>query len=144
MPFSSCSSFSSSALPSDPNELSNLILEDPMVELINQAFSDDFTAAAHLCHYSFISLSLKWLQTEINWHYEEQQELFNHMMNKEDFRDKLQPIICAHRRQIRANHPYHQQSVSLCVPTPLPHHRIHRAPPSHLPSMAFLMSIPIN
>jgi hypothetical protein len=127
MPSSSSSSVSSSALPSDPNELSDLILEDPMVELINQAFSDDFTAAAHLRHYSFVSLSLKRLQTEISRHYEEQQELFDHMMNEEDFRDKLQPIIRAHRRRIRANHPYHRQSVPLRVPTPLP-------PPSYSPS----------
>jgi hypothetical protein len=127
---SSSSSVSSSALPSilpDPNELSDLILDDPMVELLNQTFSDDFTAAAHLRHYSFISLSLKRLQTEINRHYEEQQELFEHMMNNEDFRDKLQPIVRARRRRINANHPHHRRSVSPHVLTPLP-------PPSYSPS----------
>ena len=134
---SSSSSVSSSALSfvlPDSYELSNLILEDPMVELINQTFSDDTTAAAHFRHYSFVSQSLKRLQTDINRHYEEREELFEHMMNNDDLRNKLQPIVRAHRQRIRANHPYHRRSVSQRIPTPIP-------PPSCSPSTSQPSSI---
>jgi hypothetical protein len=95
----------------------------------NQTFGDDCTASAHLCHYSFISLSIRRLESELDRHREEQKKLFDHIMENDGFRRNLRPIINTYRRQSRARgfHPYTQQPLT-------PPSRSPRLPPPSKPS----------
>jgi hypothetical protein len=112
--------------------LTNLILDNPSVDLLNQEFGDDFLASAHLRHYMFISQGIKRLESELDRFQQEQKDLFDYMMESDGFRRNLHPIVRTYRRQTRAKgfHPYTQQPLA----PPPRHPRLPSTPKSSPPS----------
>jgi hypothetical protein len=85
----------SSVLPS-PFELNNMVLHDQTVILLNETFPNDRTSSAHLRHYSFVSQNIQRLKHTLDQYYQEQNELFEHMMANDQFQTALQPIVHHH------------------------------------------------
>lgn len=99
------------SLASDPSafiypsssELSDIVLNHDMVDLLNEQIesTQDITMAAQLRHYSFLSESIERLNRELTRHANEQIGLFEHMMDSEGFRGQIRPIVLAYRQQQR-------------------------------------------
>lgn len=119
----------SSVLPS-PFELNNMVLHDQTVIILNETFPNDTTSSAHLRHYSFVSQNIQRLKHTLDQYYQEQNELFEHMMANDQFRTALQPIVHHHRRRTRASrfNPYTERPLSSRS------HIQRRAPTPHPPS----------
>jgi len=103
-------STTSSGFSLSPHEMSLIVLDNPSVDLLNETFGGDCTASAHLRHYMFVSQSIRRLESELDRHHAEQRTLFDHILENENFRRDLHPIITTYRRQSRAKgfHPYTQ------------------------------------
>lgn len=117
------------SVPPSPYELSTVITDDQMIDLVNQVFLQDTVNAAHLRHYAYISSNITRLKRELDHHYEEQREVYDHMMNSEEFRKQIQPVIHTYRRRERNRfHPYLSRPLINRTPTP------HPSPPTSAPS----------
>jgi hypothetical protein len=94
--------------------MTHIILDDPSIVRLNQAFDNDPTGAAYLRHYCFVSQNIKRLEYELDRHLEERRELFEHMTAASDFRKTIKPVVRAFRRESRAKgfHPYTQQPLT--------------------------------
>lgn len=98
---SSLPSITNDLLPLSPSELSDMTLDNRMVTPLNDVFDNDNPDAAHLRHYSYISLNIERLKNELDRHDEERRELFDHMRNSEDFQSRIQPVLNDYRRLTR-------------------------------------------
>ena len=79
------------------SELSRLILDNSSVDLINQT-KPDVAYAAHLRHVSYVALTTKRLEQELDRHYQENQELFEHLWKDEVFQKMMSPVIRNYRQ----------------------------------------------
>jgi hypothetical protein len=101
------SSTSNSPSPLSASELSELLRDDPMVNLINQTYNDNAVSAAHMRHYSFrvITMNIRRIRELLDEQLRERQEVFEHMMKDADLQEKLQPIITTYRQRCRDSRP---------------------------------------
>src|SRR6202034_1491171 len=91
-------STTSSGFSLSPHEMSLIVLDNPSVDLLNETFGGDCTASAHLRHYMFVSQSIRRLESELDRHHAEQRTLFDHILENENFRRDLHPIITLSQR----------------------------------------------
>jgi hypothetical protein len=117
-------STSDSPSPLSAPELTNLIFDSPMANILHETFEDDVTGAAHLRHYGYISKNIMRLQLELDRHHEEQKELFNHIMENDYFRTAIQPIVHIYRLRFRTSpgfQPYAPFSSGVFQRNAIPH-----------------------
>ena len=97
----------SSLLLSTPQELSDLILDNDMIDPINDALDPVSTALAHLNHYSLVSYNLRRIEEDLHRHYDERRRIFDHLRHDESFSTKMKPVFEKHRaKQRRSRKPY--------------------------------------
>jgi hypothetical protein len=99
------SSTSNSPSPLSASELSELLRDNPMVNLINQTYNNDAVSAAHMRHYSFITMNIRRIGELLDEQLRERQEVFKHMMKDADLQEKLQPIVTTYRQRCRDSRP---------------------------------------
>jgi hypothetical protein len=99
------SSTSNSPSPLFASELSELLRDDPMVNLINQTYNDDAVSAAFMRHYSFITMNIRRMRELLDEQLRERQEVFEHMMKDADLQEKLQPIVTSYRQRCHDSRP---------------------------------------
>ena len=118
MSTSSSNNGSSSASSSDTslsaNELTNLILDDATIPLLEHAFRNDPITHAHLRHYHFVSSEIKQLEYTLDRYLQERQTLFRHIMKFGKVERTMKPVIDSYRRRTRAKgfHPYSQRPLT--------------------------------
>jgi len=87
------SSTSNSPSPLSASELSELLRDDPMVNLVNQVYNDNAVSATFMRHYSFITMNIRRMRELLDEQLRERQEVFEHMMKDAELQEKLQPIV---------------------------------------------------
>ena len=109
---SSNNSFSTSSSDASfsPHELTNLILDDTTIPLLEHAFRNDPITHAHLRHYHFVSSEIKQLEYTLDRYLQERQTLFRHIMKFGKVERMIKPVVGSYRRRTRAKgfHPYSQ------------------------------------
>jgi hypothetical protein len=110
----SFSSVHDATLPPSAFELRHVILDSEAVENINNVLIEDAMSMAQLRHIYFMSRNIKRLEQELDYHYEEEREFYEHVMKDEKFRNALQPVVHEYRRRTRAKgfHPYHNRPLT--------------------------------
>jgi hypothetical protein len=123
MPSSTAST--SSNTPLSPSELSTILFDHSMVELITNVFSDEPRTVDQLRYYSYISQNITRLEAELDRHRQEREELFDHILRDEATEDTMRPIVRTYRRRTRRSGfcPYTHQPLAneiIRTPTPFP------------------------
>lgn len=83
------------------DELSNLVMNDRLTNLIDQVFNDDPASHAHLQHYATVSRNLRRLEYDLDQVREDQNTLFDRLMTCSRFRNAIKPVIRTERRRMR-------------------------------------------
>ena len=114
--FSSDDSYSAPSPIPSPQELSNLITDDYMVQLIASKFNNKPTSSAILQYYNFLSRSIATLEEELERHQIEHEVLHNHLLESQTFRHRIRPIVGVYRHRCalkrRGHHPYGRKTPS--------------------------------
>jgi hypothetical protein len=76
-------------------EVRHILLDHTSVNQMNQSPFDG-VAVASIRHLSFAAQNIKRIKYELDRHHQEEQELFEHLMKYEEFRETLQPTVYAH------------------------------------------------
>lgn len=121
----SSTSSTSSNTPLSPSELSTILFDHSMVELITNVFSDEPRTVDQLRYYSYISQNIVRLEAELDRHHQERDELFDHILYDEATENTMRPVVRTYRRRTRRSGfcPYTRQPLAneiLRTPTPFP------------------------
>ena len=108
------SSTSSSDTSLSAHELTNLILDDTTIPLLEHAFRNNPLTHAHLRHYHFVSAEIKQLEYTLDRYLQERQTLFNHIMKFGRVERTIKPVVDSFRRRTWAKgfHPYSQRPLT--------------------------------
>ena len=97
MSTSSSNNSSSSDTSLSAHELTNLILDDVTIPLLEHAFRNDPITHAHLQHYHFVSTEVKQLEYTLDRYLQERQTLFNHIMKFGKVERTIKPVVDSFR-----------------------------------------------
>jgi hypothetical protein len=119
-------------LPPSAFELRHIMTDYPAVGAISHSFRNDPLALERLHHMAYIAQNIERLQAELDRHHIEEEEFYNRMMENEEFRKKLQPIVHRYRRSSREKgfHPYNNRPLA---PTPPPRRHRNNRPTATTP-----------
>ena len=97
-----------------PQGLSVLIANPDMVQALHDVFPTGSTVNANLQNYSFITETIEILEKELEWHQHQQEWIFDHLTNSQDFHHGMRPILATYkcRTSYSSYHPY------TCIPSP--------------------------
>ena len=114
MSTSSSNNSSSSDTSLSAHELTNLILNDATIPLLEHAFRNNPITHAHLRHYHFVSTEIKQLEYTLDRYLQERQTLFKHIMKFGKVERTIKPVVDSFRRRTRAKgfHPYSQRPLT--------------------------------
>ena len=93
----SFSSTSTSDVSLSPHKLTNLILDDATIPLLEHAFRNDPITHAHLQQYHFVSSEIKQLENTLDRYLQERQTLFHHIMKFGKIERTMKPVVDSYR-----------------------------------------------
>ena len=121
--FSNSNSTSSSDDTTDllittPVKLSRMILEPEMPQILSRTFHTDQAALAVLRQYHFISQTQQNLRNEIARHNTERSSLFQLLMRRNTFQNRMFPVLTEYRRMRSSLSPYEASPTIPAVDNP--------------------------
>ena len=84
-----------------PNELGQMLLDDPTVLRFTTTFDDEPLTMMTLRHFHFITDTIERLEHVIRQHRREQDSIFDYLLQTPTFQDLVPPIVLEYRQ----NHP---------------------------------------
>lgn len=101
MPSSSSARSTSSTAPLSPSELAALMLDPTMENSINRTFAAVPSLNASLRHFHYVCENIERIEKALARHYDERDELFDHMLESQPFQDSVQPLVHDYRHRSR-------------------------------------------
>ena len=111
-------------------ELSLMMNHPDMPTQLSTTFNDDPTITMALRYYCFMSHSIERLEEDLERHRREQSTVFDNLIRRQRFRDRITPVVQNYRRQnMRPRfHPYNRTP----SPVPTPSNSDSDEPPSEI------------
>ena len=97
-----------------PNELGQMLLDDPTVLQFTTTFDDEPLTMMTLRHFHFITDTIERLEHIIRQHRREQDSIFDYLLQSPTFQDLVPPIVLEYRR----NHPSRTDSLTTSPTAP--------------------------
>ena len=115
MSTSSYNSYSTADSIPSPQELSDIVHDPIMANLIYRRFASKAPTRQLLLHYDFISQTIADLERQLERHQSERENIYDVLFERRSFQTRFRPIV-THYRQRRSRHPYHRSSRSPSPP----------------------------